>query len=53
MTLRLRFNQDMYQRVCLVRTESPLRLDDLDALIQAKHREGELKEFLDEAGIIA
>lgn len=51
MELRLRFNSDMYQRVCLVYTSSPIDADDLDNIIKSKHREGSLKTFLDEAAL--
>ena len=49
MQLRLRFNSDMFQHVCLVRTQHPITADDLDAIIQMKNTEGTLKEFLDES----
>lgn len=51
MRMRLRFNSDMYQHVCLVRTTSPITADDLDGIVKAKHTLGELKEFLDESAV--
>jgi len=49
MELRLRFNPDMYQKVCLVRTTMEITPDELSAVIASKHRENKLKAFLDEA----
>lgn len=46
MELRLRFNSDMFQSVCMVNTTFELDVDDLDMVIKQKHRDGELKEFL-------
>jgi hypothetical protein len=51
MTLRLRFNQDMYQSVCMVRTEFPITAEDLDAVVAAKYEDRTLKEWLDSAAI--
>ena len=51
MQLRLRFNSDMFQHVCLVRTYSPISADDMDHIIVMKHKENELMEFLEESAI--
>jgi len=51
MKMRLRFNQDMFQHVCLVRTKMPITAEDMDVIIMAKHQEKELGEFLDESSI--
>jgi len=51
MQLRLRFNSDMYQKVCLVRTYSELTAEDLDSMLTMKHNEGKLMDFLDESAI--
>ena len=49
--MRLRFNSDMWQKVCLVRTEMELDRDTLDAVIKSKHELGELEKFLKESSI--
>ena len=51
MQLRLRFNSDMYPKVCLVRTYSEITHDDLNSIVQMKNTEGKLMEFLDESAI--
>jgi hypothetical protein len=51
MELRLRFNQDMYQWVCLVRTTCEITAEDLDLIIKQRQRDGKLKEFLDESAL--
>lgn len=51
MEMRLRFNSNMYQRVCIVKTNVPISRDELNRVILARHRIGKLKEFLDEAAI--
>ena len=51
MDLRLRFNSDMFQGVCMVRTEEKLTDTDLEMVIQGKHNTNELMEWLKEAKI--
>jgi len=51
MKIRLRFNSDMYQHVCLVRTQCEITAEDLDNIIQMKNVEGKLMEFLDESAV--
>ena len=51
MNLRLRFNTDMYQKICLVRSKSEISAEELDAVIALKHNEGELIPFLEESAI--
>lgn len=51
MQLRLRFNQDMFQRVCLVRTCTPISAELLDDIVANKHRDGRLVSFLEESAI--
>lgn len=51
MQMRLRFNSDMYQKVCLVRTHCEITAEDLDNIIAMKNGEGILIDFLDESAI--
>jgi len=51
MSMRVRFNPDMYQRVCLVRTTAEITAEDMDVIIEEKHREDALTTFLDESAI--
>ena len=51
MSLRLRFNSDMFQRVCLVKSISEITSDELDSHIQLKYKEQKLAEFLDESAV--
>lgn len=51
MQLRLRFNTDMYQKVCLVRTRSEITAEDLDSILEMKVHENTLMKFLDESAI--
>lgn len=51
MSLRLRFNTDIYQKICLVKTTRPIDAETLDAIIVNHHREGTLMEFLKGAEI--
>ena len=51
MQLRLRFNMDMYQKVCLVRSTTEIAAEDLEHIIQSKHERGTLMSFLDESAI--
>ena len=51
MSLRLRFNSDMYPKVCLVRTQCEITSENLDCIIQSKHDRGSLMEFLDESAV--
>ena len=51
MTLRLRFNSDMFQKVCLVRTECELDIDELGMIINSKYKTKELEQFLNEASV--
>jgi len=51
MQMRLRFNSDIYQHVCLVRTESSITAEDLDSIVAMKHDEGKLIEFLDKSAV--
>jgi len=51
MQLRLRFNSDMYQKVCLVRTEFDITVEELDSIVAMKHNEGKLIEFLDKSAV--
>jgi len=46
MDLRLRFNQDMYQRVLMVRSEVELTAEDLEMYLIMKHKDGKLLETL-------
>ncbi len=49
MLLRLRFNSDMFQNVCLIRSPCPITADDLDIIIKTKHHDKTLDKFLDES----
>ena len=51
MSLRMRFNQDMYQKVLLVKTTTPITAEDLDKIIEYKYNAGTLTEFLKDASI--
>jgi len=51
MELRLRFNSDMYQHVCLVKSAVEISGDDLELIIELKHSDDTLMEFLQEATI--
>ena len=51
MQMRLRFNSDMYQKVCLIRTESEFTADDLSNYLLMKFKDKELTAFLDDAAI--
>jgi len=51
MDLRLRFNSDMFQKVCMVKSTVDLSYDDIDMYIKSKHITGELMEFLEESAI--
>jgi hypothetical protein len=51
MQLRLRFNSDMFQHVCLVRTHCEITCDELDNIITMKNVENKLIDFLDESAI--
>jgi hypothetical protein len=51
MELRMRFNTDIYQNICLVRTAVPITAEMLDLIILEKHRNGTLDRFLNEAKI--
>ena len=51
MTLRLRFNGDLYQKVLLVRSSVDLSADDLENYIVMKYKDGELDDFLKESTI--
>ena len=53
--LRLRFNNDIYPHVCLLRVEDDefeLDFETLDAILQSKEDRGVLDDFLKEATII-
>jgi len=52
MGLRLRFNSDMYPKICMVRYDGDLEADDLEMIVRQKHRENELKEWLKDAEIL-
>ena len=51
MQLRLRFNSDMFQHVCLVRTYSPISIEDMDHIVAEKHNRDTLMDFLEESAI--
>ncbi len=51
MELRLRFNTDFYQHICLIRSEVEITAEDLDMIVTERHRIGKLTEFLDESKI--
>jgi len=51
MQMRLRFNSDMFQHICLVRTVSPITAEDLDQIVEMKHSTKELMTFLKESTI--
>jgi len=53
MSMRLRFNSDMYPKVCLVRTTCEITSDELSIIIEGKHNDNELLAFLDESAINA
>ena len=46
MDLRLRFNQDMYQHVLMVRSQVEMTAEDLEMYLIMKHKDGELIETL-------
>ena len=51
MSLRLRFNGDLYQKVLLVRSESEMSAEDLEAYVVMKFKDGDLDKFLKESTI--
>ena len=51
MSLRLRFNGDLYPNVCLVRSSADLSAKDLEHYIVMKYKDGELDKFLLESRI--
>lgn len=51
MQMRYRFNQDMFQGICMVRTDGELSRDVLNVFIKGKHATGELKDWLEESKI--
>jgi len=51
MQMRLRFNSDMYPKVCLVRTTCEINAEELDGIIAMKAGENKLIDFLDESAI--
>jgi hypothetical protein len=51
MTLRLRFNSDMFQKVCMVRATAEIALEDLESYIAMKYNDGDLDKFLNESAI--
>lgn len=51
MQLRLRFNSDMYNNVCMVRTQSEITAETLNDIIAMKSADGALMEFLNDSAI--
>ena len=51
MELRLRFNTDMYQHICIVRSEVEINVEELDLVLELKQKENKLNEFLENAKI--
>ena len=51
MRLRLRFNQDMFQGICMIKTDQELDIDDMECLLRAHSRRGTLNNFLKEAKV--
>ena len=51
MQTRLRFNPDMFQDVCLVRTKSEIDAETLESIIEMKHEENSLLDFLTESAV--
>lgn len=51
MQMRLRFNSDCFQSVCMVRSTIPLTDEMLNEHIKVKHNEGELEKFLKAARV--
>ncbi len=51
MSLRLRFNSDMFQKILLVRSESELDAETLTHYVSMKFRDGTLDEFLEESAV--
>ena len=51
MSLRLRFNSDMYQDVCLVRTYDEITAEVLESIIQDKYRTKDLETFLEKSKV--
>ncbi len=51
MQMRLRFNADMFPKVCLVRTEISITAEELEAIVQMKNKENELISFLEKSAI--
>lgn len=51
MSMRMRFNTDMFQNICMVKTTSPISATELDSYVKMKCRDGELDEFLNESKI--
>ncbi len=50
-TLRMRFNQDIYQHICLVKSSVPLTIEELNNIIESKYNDNTLDEFLKNASI--
>jgi hypothetical protein len=51
MQLRLRFNQDMFQKVCMVSVNGEIDAEALDIIVAMKHKEGTLAKFLKDASL--
>ena len=52
MTMRLRFNSDMYPHICLIRSDNyELTAEMLDDVVANKHETGTLMKFLKESEI--
>jgi hypothetical protein len=51
MQMRIRFNTDMFPKVCLVRSTVPISADDFDLIIKCKQADGTLINFLNEAAL--
>jgi len=51
MRMRLRFNGDMFAKVCLVKTESELTAEELNMLLTSYQHANTLMPFLEESAI--
>lgn len=49
--LRLRFNSDMFQNVCLVKSDIALDREMLEAVVVSKYIDGTLMDFLKKSAI--
>jgi hypothetical protein len=50
-SMRLRFNGDMYPRICMVKSEVEIDREGLEAILQLHYDRGTIKQFLKDAEV--